>query len=105
MTANTPAQPRPVHPTAQEARQRLEHARHTTDTQLRALTQHNHHDPHLSSAQQTALEYTLKQIDAAHTRLENGTYGICQGCHHPIPEERLEILPYTPHCVTCHTTT
>jgi RNA polymerase-binding transcription factor DksA len=33
-------------------------------------------------------------IDAALVRIENGTYGICQHSGQPIPEERLEAIPW-----------
>lgn len=41
---------------------------------------------------------TLKEIDQALTRMEEGTYGICTVCGKPIPEERLEALPQSQTC-------
>ncbi len=41
------------------------------------------------------------EIEAALTRLEEGGYGRCEGCHGPIGTERLEALPETTQCVTC----
>jgi YteA family regulatory protein len=41
---------------------------------------------------------TLKEIDQALTRMEEGTYGICTVCGQPIPEERLEALPQAMTC-------
>jgi YteA family regulatory protein len=41
---------------------------------------------------------TLKEIDQALTRMEEGTYGICTVCGQPIPEERLEALPQAQTC-------
>jgi DnaK suppressor protein len=43
----------------------------------------------------------LAEVDAALARLEAGTYGTCQGCGQPIPEERLEARPTARHCVGC----
>jgi DnaK suppressor protein len=43
----------------------------------------------------------LAQILLALNRLDNGTYGRCVQCGRDIPTERLQILPYTPHCVEC----
>ena len=40
-------------------------------------------------------------IDAALGRVEAGTYGICESCHRPIPEARLEALPEATLCVAC----
>ncbi|MCK1821740.1 TraR/DksA C4-type zinc finger protein [Streptomyces sp. XM83C] len=89
-------------PHPDEARQRLEHARSSRLAQLEALrgTGRTAED-HLLAAQRAALEQVLKEIEAAHARIDDGTYGICLGCGKPIPAERLEILPYTRHCVTC----
>ena len=49
------------------------------------------------------LDYTLEEneerlleaIDAALTRIDDGTYGTCGACGQPIGEERLEALPWT----------
>jgi YteA family regulatory protein len=41
---------------------------------------------------------TLKEIDQALTRMEEGTYGICTVCGEAIPEERLEALPQAQTC-------
>ena len=93
----TRAEPHP-----HEARQRLEHARTSRLAQLRALDETDFcADDHLLSAQKTAMERVLKEIEDAFTRIDDGTYGICVGCAKPVPAERLEILPYTPHCVAC----
>jgi len=40
----------------------------------------------------------LKDIDAALSRLDEGTYGVCVTCGKPISEERLEFLPVTTVC-------
>nr|WP_194247029.1 TraR/DksA C4-type zinc finger protein [Brevibacillus borstelensis] len=41
---------------------------------------------------------TLKEIDQALSRMEEGTYGICTVCGQDIPEERLEALPQAQTC-------
>jgi DnaK suppressor protein len=41
------------------------------------------------------------QFEHALTRLEEGTYGFCEGCSAPIPVERLEIFPSATSCVGC----
>jgi DnaK suppressor protein len=43
----------------------------------------------------------LAEIQQALARIDNGTYGICSNCGQPIPEERLEAIPWTNLCVTC----
>jgi RNA polymerase-binding transcription factor DksA len=42
---------------------------------------------------------TLKEIDAALERIENGTYGICQATRKPISKARLKVVPWTRYCV------
>jgi DnaK suppressor protein len=46
-------------------------------------------------------EHVLAEIDAALTRIEEGTYGICTNCGKPIPVERLEALPWATLCIDC----
>jgi DnaK suppressor protein len=44
---------------------------------------------------------TLKRIDDALARLEDGRYGWCVRCHHPIAESRLRALPFALRCRHC----
>lgn len=41
---------------------------------------------------------TLKKIDKALKRIDDGSYGICEKSGSPISFKRLEILPYTTVC-------
>jgi RNA polymerase-binding transcription factor DksA len=43
----------------------------------------------------------MRQIDAALTRIANGTYGVCVTCGDPISDRRLDLLPCTPFCQNC----
>ena len=43
----------------------------------------------------------LAEVQQALARIENGTYGICSNCGQPIPEKRLEAIPWASLCVTC----
>src|SRR3954467_13529221 len=47
------------------------------------------------------LQETIAEIDAALTRIDSGTYGVCVECGAAIPEERLELRPFAGRCVTC----
>ncbi len=47
------------------------------------------------------LRETLQEIDAALTKFDNGTYGICESCGGPIAEARLEAMPAARLCITC----
>jgi DnaK suppressor protein len=52
-----------------------------------------------STAEQ--LQDSLKEVDDAIERLDQGTYGICQSCHGGIPPERLEAMPASLLCIKC----
>lgn len=43
----------------------------------------------------------LSNVDHALRRIDEGTYGICEGCGRPIPEERLKAIPSAVLCVDC----
>ncbi len=51
----------------------------------------------------------LKEIRAALKRIEDGTYGICEGCEDEgrppskrwIPKTRLKVIPHARFCVSC----
>jgi len=51
----------------------------------------------------------LKEIKAALQRIEDKTYGICEGCEEEgkppskrwIPKTRLKVIPHARHCVSC----
>ena len=43
----------------------------------------------------------LRRIDAALSRIEDGSYGVCVKCGNDISAARLDLLPDTPLCKTC----
>ena len=43
----------------------------------------------------------LAEVELALDRLEEGTYGVCEGCGKAIPVERLQARPAARHCVVC----
>jgi RNA polymerase-binding transcription factor DksA len=43
----------------------------------------------------------LAEIEQAVTRLDAGTYGICERCGQMIAEARLEARPASSRCITC----
>ena len=43
----------------------------------------------------------LDGVETALAKLEKGTYGLCERCGKPIPEERLEAIPQATLCVPC----
>lgn len=50
------------------------------------------------------LEKTLRDINTALKRLDEGTYGICKYCQKPIAEPRLMARPTSSSCVSCKKT-
>lgn len=47
------------------------------------------------------LEKLEEEVRAALAKLDAGTYGVCDGCGRPVPEGRLEALPWATRCVAC----
>ena len=45
--------------------------------------------------------FTLKKINEAIQRIENGTYGECESCEEPIEVRRLQARPTTTLCIAC----
>ncbi len=43
----------------------------------------------------------LGEIDNALQRIDLGSYGVCATCGEPIPDARLEVMPYAVKCVNC----
>jgi DnaK suppressor protein len=46
-------------------------------------------------------QYIASEASEALRRMDEGTYGTCQGCGQPIAKARLEALPFTRFCVKC----
>src|SRR6185503_21070171 len=44
---------------------------------------------------------TIAAIDRALERIEEGTYGVCEGCGKAISIERLEAIPSAARCAPC----
>jgi len=49
----------------------------------------------------TSSQHTLRLVEDALAKFENGTYGICENCGRQIDMARLEAIPYTPLCLHC----
>ncbi|MFP4057877.1 MAG: TraR/DksA family transcriptional regulator [Candidatus Brocadiia bacterium] len=46
-------------------------------------------------------EETLREIDAALQRIEDGTYGVCEESGDPIGKKRLKAIPWARLCIEC----
>ncbi len=44
---------------------------------------------------------SVREIDAALARIDEGTYGSCESCGQPIGDERLDARPVARLCVSC----
>jgi RNA polymerase-binding protein DksA len=54
-------------------------------------------------ATEKILEDTLRDIEAALSRIENNTYGVCKYCGKEINEKRLLARPVASACIECKT--
>ena len=45
----------------------------------------------------------MNKIEEALVRIEEGTYGVCEGCGEEIAEKRLEARPVAKYCIDCKT--
>lgn len=44
---------------------------------------------------------TLQEVEGALQRIKSGEYGLCASCADPIPEARLNAIPWARVCVRC----
>ena len=44
---------------------------------------------------------TVRLIDNALKKVEDGSYGTCDVCGEPIPTARLDAIPYATTCISC----
>ena len=49
----------------------------------------------------TLYRYEMEEIEKAHRRVEERSYGLCRACHEPIEADRLEIYPAVQFCFDC----
>jgi RNA polymerase-binding protein DksA len=48
-----------------------------------------------------ALRSNLNEVERALSKMQDGTYGLCEQCGRPIPPERLEALPWATLGIDC----
>jgi DnaK suppressor protein len=46
----------------------------------------------------------LKEVQAAISRLDDESFGVCLRCEEEIPEKRLKAVPWAAYCVSCQET-
>ena len=57
------------------------------------------YDRELDAGLEEGAKQALAEVDAALQRIEDGRYGICEGCGKPIGDERLAAIPWTRLCI------
>ncbi len=60
-----------------------------------------HYQSELASRLKAMESKTLREIEAALRRIEEGTYGKCERCGADIQPARLELVPHARLCVKC----
>ena len=73
----------------------------------------DHYDPNFADSSQVtaergeaealaeSLKETLSDVERALSKLDAGTYGVCELCGKEIGEARLEAIPAARRCITC----
>lgn len=51
--------------------------------------------------QRSLVQGRLRMIEAALSRVDEGSFGTCQSCGDEIPTRRLEVLPWACNCIHC----
>jgi DnaK suppressor protein len=80
---------------------RKEQLDHLTMDATEAIVTSDHERLQITRALESAAESALREIEDAQQRLEQGGYGMCEGCAEPISWERLEALPMSRLCTSC----
>jgi RNA polymerase-binding transcription factor DksA len=58
----------------------------------------------LAETSATQFAAAVEDVREALRRMDEGTFGQCEGCGAPIPFERLEAIPHARQCVACFAT-
>ena len=58
-------------------------------------------DADLTFRRLAAVADLMGEIDAAFSRMDEGTYGLCRRCRQTIPLARLSLMPYARYCAGC----
>ncbi|MEY8216378.1 MAG: TraR/DksA C4-type zinc finger protein [Colwellia sp.] len=53
------------------------------------------------NALESEAKVEIQHLSNAITRMENGTYGVCQACGEDIAQQRLQVQPAAEKCIQC----
>jgi DnaK suppressor protein len=65
------------------------------------LPGHGGHDPRTLDALAASVRRSIADTAHALRRMSEGTYGVCEDCHRPIPLGRLRAAPHAHRCARC----
>lgn len=87
-----------------QGEQALDEERAGDQGELTTIDQHpadaatNLHDREVNESVVGGFDVEIAEIDAALERVDDGTYGRCEVCGQPLPDERLEVVPAARYC-------
>ena len=76
-------------------------ARLTQLTVYARLPRHAGYDPRTLDVLAASSRQQIAQTARALKRMSEGTYGVCEDCHKPIPLGRLRAVPCATECALC----
>ena len=79
----------------------LRTARLTELTVSERLPDYGGYDQHTLDVLATASRQDIRDAARALQRMAEGTYGLCESCHQPIPLGRLRAVPDARYCTRC----
>jgi RNA polymerase-binding transcription factor DksA len=100
-TARSTAEPIELLRTMLEEQFAVHTARLTQLTVYARLPRHAGYDAHTLNVLATAARQRIAETALALRRMSEGTYGVCDDCHRPIPLGRLRAVPHAAHCTLC----
>lgn len=65
------------------------------------LPGHGGYEPHTLEVLAASARRGIADIAQALRRMSEGTYGLCEECHRPIPLGRLRAVPHAASCTRC----
>jgi DnaK suppressor protein len=84
-----------------EERFAIHTTRLTRLTMYGRLRRHAGLDPHRLEALAASARQDIADTAHALQRMSEGTYGLCDRCHRPIPLGRLRQMPHVTRCASC----
>jgi RNA polymerase-binding transcription factor DksA len=96
-----PAEPMELLRTMLEEQFAVHTARLTQLTVYAHLPRHAGYDPQTLDVLAASSRQRIAQTAQALKRMSEGTYGVCEDCHKPIPLGRLRAMPCATNCALC----